>query len=119
MRQPAKAKIAAALKKIHQSFANIGAVQVEQTGDDYADKFFTLDTKGGLLKLCASDYDFIHCRFEDVEAAKIALPVYLDGSRLNRYSGKWNFHFSLETIDQALEQFEFEVSRIQKEQAHV
>ncbi len=47
-----------------------------------------LDTIAGLLDIRPYD-DWIACRFDDVERAK----AQVSSGCLNRYSGKWNWHF--------------------------
>jgi len=55
---------------------------------------FEIETKAGNLHLTPYD-TWVACRFDDVERARTI--VGNDG-RLNRCSGKWNFHFSHDEI---------------------
>jgi hypothetical protein len=53
---------------------------------------YQLDTIGGLLDI--KPYaDWVACRFDDVERANEQIHC----GQLNRYSGKWNWHFSKPT----------------------
>lgn len=55
---------------------------------------FEIETKAGTLFVSPHD-NWIACRFENVEEAKRLLG---NNPRLNPFSGKWNFHYSDETI---------------------
>lgn len=54
-------------------------------------------TKQGNLKKQRNPLASIYCRFDDIEAAKVCSEV--DKNRLNRFSGKYNFHTSQEDGD--------------------
>ena len=110
-RKPAKAVQEKAVEKIEGAFLALGAERVEQTGDSYSDRYWTLNTKVGELKLVAVDYEFIHCVFEDVDAAKKVLFTG-PSSRLNPHSGKWNWHFYVQDLEVHLAQFGREVRAI-------
>jgi hypothetical protein len=107
-RKPAKKVQDEAIKMIEGTFLGLGAERVEQIGDSYFDRFWTLETTGGLLKMTASDYEFIHCVFDDVEAARKVMYTG-PSSRLNPHSGKWNWHFYVTNIEETLAQFAREV----------
>lgn len=53
-----------------------------------------IDTVAGMLQITPKD-NWVACRFENVALAK-KLVVH---GVLNRYSGKWNFHFIDPTLD--------------------
>jgi hypothetical protein len=71
---------------------------------------FSLDTICGELHIIVYD-GWIACRFQDVDLAKRKLPVDLQAN-LNRFSGKWNFHFFRWTPQDAARDFEHAISRI-------
>lgn len=55
-------------------------------------RMFRIDTILGPLYITAYD-DWIACCFDNVQAAKTHYGVTTLGSRLNPYSGKWNWHY--------------------------
>jgi len=54
-----------------------------------------LDTIGGLLDIKPYE-DWVACRFDDVERANEQIHF----GQLNRYSGKWNWHFMKPTANE-------------------
>lgn len=106
-RKPTKAKQAEGIRMIEGAFIVLGAERKPSNGE-YDDREWTLATKAGPLTLKAVDCEFIHCRFEDVEKAKDHLG-HSPNSRLNPYSGKWNWHFDHLFIEVNLAQFGREV----------
>ena len=71
---------------------------------------FSLGTICGELHITIYD-GWLACRFQDVDLAKRNLPVDLQAN-LNRFSGKWNFHFYRWTPQDAARDFERSLSRI-------
>ena len=90
---------------------------------------YVIETKAGMLNISIHRSDFtktgqlragkvaaIYCRFESVERAAGCPQV--DKNRLNHYSGKYNFHTSVQTGDTkncwhyCLNLFSFELERI-------
>lgn len=73
---------------------------------------YKMETKAGELHITLEEPETskvftIYCQFQDVEKAK----ELLKGSdRLNKYSGKWNFHYM--DADTALTQFHNELKPI-------
>ena len=104
-RKPARKVQDEAIKMIEGTFLGLGAERVEQTEDEYSNRYWTLSTNAGTMLLSAVDCDFIHCRFYDVEAANKVLCA----GRLNSHSGKWNWHFYVTNIEETLAQFAREV----------
>jgi hypothetical protein len=102
-----------AARQIEGAFLALGAVRNEQTGD-YEDKYWFIDTKAGQLRM-SLDVEgtiwTIFARFEDTDAAKKVIP-HGPNSRLNPYSGKWNWHYDFEHGEIALAQFGREVRAI-------
>jgi hypothetical protein len=102
-----------AARQIEGAFLALGAVRNEQTGE-YEDKYWFIETKAGQLRM-SLDVEgtiwSIFARFEDVEAAK---KIIYTGptSRLNPYSGKWNWHCDFEHGEISLAQFGHEVRTI-------
>ena len=92
-----------ASKKVLQAFNNRVIKAVKELGGVVKTLPFDLyqleiETKAGKLNISvheatkASDVFSIFCRFEDVDKANKVLSE--DNSiNLNRYSGKWNFHY--------------------------
>ncbi len=85
----------------------VDEAHISENGCKIPSKYiYILDTKCGklnmiieepyrILKGTRLDYDCtIFARFEDVEAAK---QVLAGDIRLNKYSGKWNFHYGPQT----------------------
>lgn len=58
---------------------------------------WVLKTRLGPLHVKAYD-DWVACRFENIEAARSALGQ----GRLNRHSGKWNWHFEQPGLDELM-----------------
>jgi hypothetical protein len=75
-----------------------GAVLVEEhkegpdsiIGYDYLR--FELKTEAGKLLVHPSG-NWLACRFEDPDRAKVFLSTWMNWGNLNPYSGKWNFHY--------------------------
>lgn len=113
MRKPAKAVQKKAIAMIEGCFLGLGAERVKKDPelDSTERDYFTLNTKVGSMLLIAADYEFIHCRFNDVQAAKAVLFTN-PHSRLNPHSGKWNWHFYVASIEETLAQFGREVRPI-------
>jgi hypothetical protein len=65
----------------------IGATPDEENAYD-----FVIATKAGPLR-CNAHPDWLACRFDDVDAAK----KHVQSGCLNRFSGKWNWHFNQPT----------------------
>lgn len=73
---------------------------------------YKMETKAGELYITfheaeASKVFSIFCQFQDVNKAK---EILKDSERLNKYSGKWNFHYS--DADTALTAFHNEIHPI-------
>lgn len=79
------------LKKFREIAASIGAVE-KAIVSEFATPQFVIQTTAGPLMVTPYE-DFLACRFQDVAAARTALGVreHSFGSRLNPYSGKWNW----------------------------
>lgn len=78
----------------------------------YSGDSYKMDTKAGELIISLyepekSNVFTIFCQFQDVEKAK---EVLKDSRRLNKYSGKWNFHQF--DADSALTEFHNELKPI-------
>lgn len=72
---------------------------------------YLLETTAGTLRVHVYD-DWLACRFQDVGKALAVLSGPSLG-RLNRWSGKWNFHFFGEwTVDEAVMEFDREVGEL-------
>lgn len=78
-------------ERFKQSVADYLASKGATTSRFYA---FEIETKAGTLFVSPYE-DWIACRFENVEEAKRLLG---HSTRLNPYSGKWNFHYGHEAI---------------------
>lgn len=76
-------------KEAEAALSRLGATLVDP-GRMYP---YSLNTYAGELRISIDD-DSLMCRFEDVEKAKEELYSSLYGldQRLNRFSGKWNWH---------------------------
>ena len=73
-----------------------------------------LDTPAGLLHVSVYG-DWIATRFDDVEAGRRFTKIVVVGC--NQYSGKWNFHFSTESVasldpDAAIAHFGYYLDRL-------
>ena len=77
---------------------------------------FELDTEAGLLWVSIYDGEKnIFCRFKDVDRAKAAIEN--SSRRLNRFSGKWNFHFRASTsVEDCMQAFKYELEPLLKEE---
>jgi hypothetical protein len=103
-RRVAKAIRVSVNKKIIDTFLALGA---KKDDDDY----YKVNTQVGELRFTIHDdsiYAGIYARFDDVAAAKTKV-YYGPSSRLNPYSGKWNWHFDWDQAEMVLQQFEREV----------
>ncbi len=78
-----------AMKKSRFDFATAIAAELRRMGAREGGTYgWQLDTRAGLLEIQPYD-DWIACRFDDVDQAK----AQVSSGYLNRYSGKWNWHF--------------------------
>ena len=90
------------------NFADAVAANLKLIGAREAGPYgWQLDTIGGLLDIKPYE-DWIACRFDDVERANEQIRF----GQLNRYSGKWNWHFVKPTADD-VEYFTAQLHRIQ------
>ena len=108
-----------ATKKQHTDFNREVAKYLESIGAETKGKSsfngeWILKTVAGDLNISVheperSEVFSLFCRFEDVEKAKLLLPVLYQG-HLNQYSGKWNFHTY--EADDLLTDFKTELSSL-------
>lgn len=76
---------------------------------------YKIKTKAGILLVSfGKSQGAIFCRFEDPEKALRAMPDYENQLRLNRYSGKWNWHFGKVSAEEAFYAFKNGYERIQR-----
>jgi hypothetical protein len=114
MRQPkgTAANIRTRDAAVNAMLVSIGATPKEESfGGIHA---YRLQTRAGLLRIYAHD-GAIFTRFQDVDSACEWLnPAKHGRSRLNPYSGKWNFHFDPSTTpEQAINEFRREFAAIE------
>jgi hypothetical protein len=74
---------------------------------------YKLMTKAGVLFISYSkDTGTIFCRFDDPEAALKVITGFSSRNRLNKYSGKWNYHFSPCEAETAFQMFKQELDTV-------
>ena len=80
----------------HHDFQEACTAMLVSLGATPGDRCYPwrLMTLAGVLHLRPLE-DWLACRFQDVQAAK----QVVGRDRLNRYSGKWNWHFTDPTTD--------------------
>lgn len=100
------------IRQANGLFTSLGATNVDEDGfDGLTFKTWTLETECGPLRVTVYE-DWLACRFEDVGSAKKTL-YSGPHSRLNPYSGKWNFHFEPgDDIETCLKSVRYELERV-------
>lgn len=77
------------MRKDHFDFRTAVTAELHRLGAREGGTYgWQLDTTAGLLDIKPHD-DWVACRFDDVELAR----AKVSSGYLNRYSGKWNWHF--------------------------
>ena len=83
------------------------------TKDETAFYEYKVTTKAGELLVSTNvDTGAIFCRFSDPVAALRVLNDYTSQTRLNHYSGKWNWHYGRCTADQAFQEFKLAFDKV-------
>lgn len=108
MQRPTKAHIAAFKRVANETLVRMGASKTL----DCAWYEWSIQTSAGLLNINVYD-TWLACRFDDVAAANRVLP-----GCVNKFSGKWNHHFTYEELrtikpEDLLGGFERQVKKLQ------
>ncbi len=113
MKKITKKQAAEAQKELDKLFEQYGITKHNLA--DHSHYPYTMNTKAGTLFIApqmeAGEYSLtIFCVFDDVESAKKVIPA--SNTRLNRCSGKFNFHET--TVPDLINQFTREINSIRE-----